>query len=152
MGTKRKQRELDASNSHHLRQKRVKHVKRSQPQNVNNFGSSLSRTLLPLYYSRVVSLRQFLLSKLPTSSKFRRRRIISYGLDLELTRNEPHFLDSTIVGVLRESSFAVDEERGRDFVAFTQSQLKSSRGSSGGSQIGHIAEVCTSRARRPLAL
>src|SRR5947207_2788171 len=96
--------------------------------------------LLSLYYPRVVSLRQFLLSSLPLSSTSRRRRVSTYG-----ARNGHHslFLDSTLVGVLSEPHVTAKETRQRDFTAFTQSQNATDRsnGSSGSAAGQRFAEV-----------
>jgi telomerase reverse transcriptase len=90
-----------------------------------------------------VTLRQFLLEQLPLSSKTRRRRIASlgqhqnvkneeYSLGLkqdtdsdESIRQIVRLLDSTLVGVLKESSPTVIQARQRDFAAFTQSEERS---------------------------
>lgn len=141
MGKRRgKQHDLDTAIVHPAKRVKV----RDQgwgTRGTNKNGSSLSRTLLPLYYKRVVSLRQFLLSRLPSSSKFRHRRLVKYGLDQPASRNGSHFLDTTVVGILGETAVAVEEERRRDFLNFAQSQQKSAHGSARSTQPHEIAEV-----------
>ena len=100
----------------------------------------LSHPVLSLYYNRVVSLRQFLLSQIPVSSRSRRKRIGSVGRAVctKVTGGNGQvgnsssddngfatFLDTTLVGVLKETPPTVSRERQRDLVAFTQSQSQS---------------------------
>ncbi|KAI9924072.1 hypothetical protein MW887_007311 [Aspergillus wentii] len=92
---------------------------------------------------QVVTLRQYLLQQLPTSSKSRRRRIQSLGV----ARDQGHhttpkangqdtrfggqiediarLLDTTLVGVLKETSPTTSQERHRDYVSFSQSRSQS---------------------------
>lgn len=80
------------------------------------------------YYREVLTLRQYLLRQLPGSSKLRRRRIASLGVS---KATDPHdeslagLLDSTLIGVLKQSSPKDDSDRRRDYLAFTQSQSRS---------------------------
>jgi hypothetical protein len=88
--------------------------------------------VISLYYPRVLTLRQFLLQHLPSSSKSRRRRILSlrgFAADNKNASDQRHdvqslanFLDTTLIGVPKESVPAVDSSRQRDFAAFSQSQ------------------------------
>ncbi|KAJ9299612.1 hypothetical protein DTO271G3_2496 [Paecilomyces variotii] len=84
------------------------------------------------YYLRVLTLRQYLLGQLPSSSKSRRRRIASLGQQGGNTPRDHDIealstlLDSTLVGVLREPHLKDDQETQKQFAAFTQSQYKSS--------------------------
>ncbi|KAJ5096965.1 Telomere reverse transcriptase [Penicillium angulare] len=88
-----------------------------------------SHPVISLYYRQLLPLRQYLLTQLPISSKLRRRRITS--LRPTPDRNDLHLqpladlLDSTLVGVLKESSPTISSERQRDYRAFTQSQSRS---------------------------
>ena len=55
-------------------------AKRRKPSVVNHGPSVLQRhPVLSLYYAKVYSLREYLLSKLPESAKSRRRKIASVG-------------------------------------------------------------------------
>lgn len=95
----------------------------------------LSHPVLTLYYNRVVSLRQYLLSQIPVASRSRRRRIASIGsrttrgIQVGNSNNSDHglaaFLDTTLVGVLKETPPTISRERQRDLVAFSQSQSQS---------------------------
>lgn len=84
--------------------------------------------VISLYYREVLTLRQYLLSHLPVSSKLRRRRIASLAKSQTAepsARSLANLLDSTLVGVLKESTPKVDSERQRDYRAFSQSQSRS---------------------------
>lgn len=146
MTKKRKQRDFGAPN--HTASKRFKDSGGVvEYRNLSSNNGCLSRTLLPLYYAQVVSLRQFLLARLPASSSFRRRRLLSYGLDPKIISEESHFLDSTVVGVFGDCDVAIEEERERDFVVFNQTQQRSSDDSDTVSQSCRNAEVCDSLTR-----
>lgn len=91
--------------------------------------------VISLYYQQVLTLRQYLLQKLPLTSKSRRRRILS--LKSPIAREKDHrqyeepaqilanLLDTTLIGVPKEISPAGDQTRQLDFAAFTQSQDRS---------------------------
>ncbi|PLB36621.1 telomerase reverse transcriptase [Aspergillus candidus] len=95
----------------------------------------LSHPVLTLYYNRVVSLRQYLLSQIPVASRSRRRRIASIGsrttrgIQVGNSNDSDNglaaFLDTTLVGVLKETPPTISRERQRDLVAFSQSQSQS---------------------------
>lgn len=102
-----------------------------------------TRDLLANYYESVLSLRQFLLSRLPSTSKSRRRRLVAYGRSNEQTSAAAHFFDSTIVGVDAKVGPSVEEARDRDFSSFTQSPDRSSLCVSGQSQKSHFEEAST---------
>ncbi|KAL3494554.1 hypothetical protein BJX62DRAFT_33991 [Aspergillus germanicus] len=78
------------------------------------------------YYRQVVTLRQYILQRIPISSKGRRRRIAAIQSDSTHSgTNEEriaHLLDTTLVGVWTEIPLAQSEERRRDFIAYTQTQ------------------------------
>jgi telomerase reverse transcriptase len=93
-----------------------------------------SHPVISLYYRQVVTLRQYLLQQIPVTSKSRRRRIASIRSD-PLTQREgddspgdrqvqdlASVLDTTLVGVLNETSPTVTQERRRDFAAYSQTQ------------------------------
>ncbi|KAI9042294.1 telomerase reverse transcriptase [Aspergillus affinis] len=69
---------------------------------------SHSHPVISLYYPRVVTLRQYLLRRIPVSSKSCRRRIAAVRNDLTSSDLKSHglaiFLDTTLVGVLKELS------------------------------------------------
>jgi telomerase reverse transcriptase len=121
--------------------------KRKRPGKENNGGITPKRSrihsaechthpVLSQYYPRLVTLRQYLLEQLPSSFKARRRRIASLNANVPLNL-DPHnqsidhdsiianLLDSTLVGVLKESNQSIDHARQRDFAAFTQSEERS---------------------------
>ncbi|KAJ5082191.1 hypothetical protein N7532_011234 [Penicillium argentinense] len=94
--------------------------------------------VISLYYRELLSLRQYLLCRLPGSSKLRRRRIASLRPDPSVStatgdsgsvcpasQDLADLLDSTLVGVLRQHSPKIACERQQDYRAFTQSQSRS---------------------------
>ncbi|KGM85836.1 telomerase reverse transcriptase [Paracoccidioides brasiliensis Pb18] len=113
---------------------------------------SIYHPVLSLYYSRIMTLRDYLHAQLPASSKSRRRKIASIGLNNQ--RGTPHtlfsltlpprspssgilrtheetqiiadVLDSTLVGILKESDRAINDARQKEFAAYTQSKVRSS--------------------------
>lgn len=86
--------------------------------------------LLSLYYTRVLTLRDYLLWKLPTSSIIRRRNLVKPKVDSDgcdaTNAGLQATLDGTFVGILEETKPTVDAIRQRDFQAFTQSQQRAS--------------------------
>ena len=114
---------------------------RDKHEHTHKNNQAVSNELFSLYYPRVVSLRQFLLSSLPLSSTTRRRRVSTYGSGNRESVRQTPFLDSTLVGVLSEPQTPVKETRQRDFTAFTQSQQKSTNGANGGTRGHRFAEV-----------
>jgi telomerase reverse transcriptase len=93
-----------------------------------------SHPVISLYYPQVVTLRQYLLQQIPITSKSRRRRIASIRSDALTERQGDgssaerqvqglaSVLDTTLVGVLKETSPTVTQERRRDFAAYSQTQ------------------------------
>ena len=75
--------------------------------------------LLETYYPKICSLQEFLLSKLPASSRLRRKRITHFGVE-----NPDHasFLTDVVVGVLQEPSAGVQQTRRQELITFTQTQ------------------------------
>ncbi|EAW11871.1 telomerase reverse transcriptase [Aspergillus clavatus NRRL 1] len=137
MGKKRKRPSKDSGAGEDLAQKRLA----GGPNGVRSHhatdayeGSGHSHPVISLYYHRVVTLRQYLLQQIPVSSKSRRRRITSVqgATSTEKQKNRgvrgyhaqglADILDTTLVGVLKESSPTVTQERLRDFASYSQSQ------------------------------
>lgn len=131
---------------------------------------AIKHPVLSLYYPRVVTLRRYLLSKLPISSKARRRRLLATGScpdksrsrhkpavlrkshatnvdePLEGWNDDPHralacLLDTTLVCGLERSCSAQDQSRMNDLATFSQQQSKSTAGSSLGSGSCSQSEV-----------
>ncbi|KAJ5312719.1 hypothetical protein N7508_003549 [Penicillium antarcticum] len=108
------------------------HPSITSPRRFRNPASSTGKTSHPvisLYYRQVVTLREYLLQQLPVTSKSRRRRILT-GLRADDSASETsqtlaHLLDSTLVGVLKESSPTLNSERQKEYLSFTQTQSRS---------------------------
>lgn len=84
----------------------------------------MKTAVLAQYYPRVVSLREYLLSKLPSTSKVRRKKIQTVGRSLGGEAGERHqvlaeVLDKSLVGVLRDGESS-REERWQQWTAFSQ--------------------------------
>lgn len=130
MGKKRKRPAKPAADG--LNTKRLKEEGASR-------RSTQSHPVLSRYYPWVVSLRQYLLHALPSTSKARRRRIASLGKPAhkkvekaangdsdESDKELATLLDQTLIGVFKETtSAAVAQARQRDFAVFTQSEERS---------------------------
>ncbi|EKV10805.1 Telomerase reverse transcriptase, putative [Penicillium digitatum PHI26] len=94
---------------------------------------SLTKTTHPvisLYYRHVLSLREYLLQQLPVASKSRRRRILTLDSREDQDSNAQSqpladLLDSTLVGVLKESSPTLNLERQKQYSSFNESQSRS---------------------------
>ena len=106
----------------------------------SNVHLPLSHEVLSLYYPCIVSLRQFLISSLPLSSTACRRRVSTYGSDRQAGTPRPHLFDSALVAVFPEAQVTIKEARRREYLAFTQSQQRST--ASGSTQNSRFAEVC----------
>ncbi|EEH04418.1 telomerase reverse transcriptase [Histoplasma capsulatum G186AR] len=121
-----------------------KHARDDKP-----LDGSIYHPVLSLYYSRVVTLRTFLCEQLPLSSKSRKKKVASLGLEKRNSFDQPPYpsasqevgtrfktdeeiqdlagtLDSTLVGILREHDNTINVSRQKEFASFTQSQALSS--------------------------
>ncbi|KAF7513965.1 hypothetical protein GJ744_006579 [Endocarpon pusillum] len=96
----------------------------------------ISHNTLSYCYSEVYTLRQFLVDSLPPTSRSRRQNISTHTLE-----NGSAFLDTTLVGRLKKTKPAQDEERHLEFVTFTQSQRRSTHSSNGTPEEYHLTEV-----------
>jgi telomerase reverse transcriptase len=96
----------------------------SKPNDSN--AVKFSHPVISQYYCQVVTLRQYILQRIPIPSKGRRRRIAGIRSDpTHLGTNEEclaHLLDTTLVGVRTELPLDQSEERRQDFIAYTQNQ------------------------------
>jgi telomerase reverse transcriptase len=83
----------------------------------------VKQALLSQFYPEVFTLREYLLSRLPTASKIRRKKILSVGSSQDAEVRAGHglssFLDRTLVGVLKGEN-GRREDRWRHWGAFSQ--------------------------------
>lgn len=82
----------------------------------------IKHALLAQYYREVLSLREYLLSRLPTTSKVRRKKLLSVGRrldDKDIEKKLSSFLDSTLIGVLKCNEVS-QEERWQQWTTFSQ--------------------------------
>ena len=73
---------------------------------------------------------------LPSTLRARRRKIATH-----IFADGSEFLDTTMVGVSRQAKPALEEERNREFVAFTQFQQRASYSSNGTPEASQLTEV-----------
>jgi telomerase reverse transcriptase len=96
-----------------------KRQKTSNPQNSKE--PIIKHALLAHYYPHIFTLREYLLRRLPHTSKIRRKKILSIGrnADAELEEELGKFLDQTLIGesVCLEVS---RQERWSQWVSFSQ--------------------------------
>ncbi|PVH78811.1 hypothetical protein DL98DRAFT_236130 [Cadophora sp. DSE1049] len=87
----------------------------------SNSDPVVKDALLTRYYPQVLSLREYLLSKLPNASKVRRKKILSIGKkpDEKTEQELARFLDQTLVGVSRSKEVSQDE-RWKQWTSFSQ--------------------------------
>jgi len=109
-----------------------------QPEKATVRGAlpEVHHSVLSLCYAKVYTLRVFLLTNLPPTSRVRRKRLSSTTLD-----DGNPILDTCLVGILNEPSMAVKQSRTRDLAAFTQSQGRGTAGPSGKGQSSCMEEV-----------
>jgi telomerase reverse transcriptase len=85
--------------------------------------SVVKQALLSQFYPEVLTLREYLLSRLPTTSKIRRKKVLYVGTlkDSESCANSrlSTFLDRTLVGATKPKD-AKREDRWRHWAAFSQ--------------------------------
>jgi hypothetical protein len=101
-----------------------------------NKSMTIDHSTLSLYYPQVMSLRSYVLKKIPTSSKTRRRRIHSLPLfsstKVDVDHQPPdssqdsdtqlaYLLDTTLIGCSDHDENDPNRRR-EDFVAFSQNQ------------------------------
>lgn len=102
--------------------------------------------VLSSFYSRVCTLRVFLLAQLPPTSRVRRRTLSAFAED-----NAGSILDTCLVGILKEPSISIKESRKVDFITFTQSQQRATSGTNIHTQRCCMNEV-DCRSNRALSL
>jgi len=88
----------------------------------NSKDPVIKSAVLAQYYPQVCSLRKYLLSKLPTSSKIRKKKILSVGRNDQTNGGDcslASFLDQTLIGVLKYKDIS-QEERLQQWTSFSQ--------------------------------
>ena len=121
--------------------------------------ASIKHPVLSLYYPQVLTLRNFLLSKLPLSSRSRHRKITSAGIHCESSANVgasedaehsqrleddtalAKSLDTTFVGQLHVRPPGSDDSRVKGLASFSQ-KVSSTVGSSAGGGTCSQSEAC----------
>ena len=108
-------------------------------------SKAASHPVLSIYYPRVITLREYLLLKLPRHSRSRRRALLNSfevpGRGVSRTSGLNSALDGTLIGFFEDTEPGVEANREREFKAFTQSQLRSSDGQHSSSDVHFQEEV-----------
>jgi len=110
-------------------------------------ASLIHHPVLSYYYAGAVSLRQYILSKLPHNAKGRRRAIAQIGLQCGSTSCEislAKILDTYIVSVYDTSNTTESQHRNDDFVTFTQQCSDVTRSGQASGETTQQSEVCVS--------
>jgi len=106
----------------------------------NQVRLPMSRVILSQYYPSVVTLREYVLSRLPTTSRIRKRKISRLGTAIGvLTKVETEvsrLLDTTLVGLSGEPYDQTDERWGK-WVTFSQKNDESHVSLSGKGTFSH---------------
>lgn len=110
-------------------------------------GSLVKRDLLRHHYPQVQTLREYLIAKLPSSSRIRRRKLASLGLQLDGAETDvrlSRLLDSCLV-CSSNSGIAKDPARWEQWISFSQRADESYITLSGGisGAIYSQCEVCS---------
>ena len=130
----------------------------------NTWSTLVEHPTLCLYYHRVMTLRDFLLASLPSTSRTKRRKIASIGrnerhITRDIRKSDPSLqarspnqsileeerclatlLDYTLVCAVRDKSPILKEPLEKDFASFSQ-QVNLSTGSSNDVGSTTISEV-----------
>ncbi|KAJ5177714.1 reverse transcriptase [Penicillium coprophilum] len=124
MGKKRKRPIKDGPTSSHIGVTTSPRFRTPAP---ISLGTKTSHPVISLYYRNVVPLREYLLQQLPVTSKSRRRRILTVDSreDNAQSQTLAELLDSTLVGVLKETSPILNSERQKEYSSFNESQSRS---------------------------
>ena len=85
--------------------------------------SVVKDAVLAQYYPRVMSLREYLVSKLPPTSKLRKKKILAFGKNRTPNREGDDafskFMDQTIVGIRNDKEIS-PQERSQQWTSFSQ--------------------------------
>lgn len=114
-GKRKRKRPGNTTECHEKRQKISTSI--SNTSSATSKDSVIKQALLTQFYSRVFTLREYLLSKLPSSSKIRRKKILHIGNSRNPDEDEDgdqdlsSFLDQTLVGILPQSDGSKEDRR-----------------------------------------
>ncbi len=151
MARKRKRHSSEKSSADG-RQKRLKTTVNSSLQSKE---VQHSYPVLPLYYPHVSSLRDYLLHKLPSSSRSSRRKIKALdtpslpGADQQHANPLAALLDSVVVGYVDSQDQSIEDARRKELSQFSQTQLNHTAASPGSVPAFSQSEVCQHLACHP---
>lgn len=116
-------------------------------QRISEFSSTknpiIKSAVLAQYYHAVQTLREYLLSKLPATSKVRKRKILSVGRKLQVKEGEvalAKLLDETLVGVLKHPEVS-QKDRAQQWNQFSQRLDTSDSNIGNTSGIGRFSQL-----------
>ena len=113
MAGKRKRRPHSRQNEGDRKRQRI-------PTSSGSKHPTIKQAVLAQYYPHVLPLREYLLSKLPSTSKVRRKKIKSIGLNhVGDDHAFAEFLDGTLIGVSKYQDVSQDE-RMKQWISFSQ--------------------------------
>ena len=98
----------------------------------------LKHAVLSCYFPRVVTLRNFLLSRIPVS---RQKTMAQADLSDEERSQQDKFLDDTLIGIINETNSLDEKTREQEFATFTQVSRRSIGASWEGTPEQQIEEV-----------
>ena len=108
------------------RKRRGDHRVEKRQKIIENVSGHPTKPLLLQYYPEVLTLRQYLVSRLARSSKKRQRKLLQYGIDRDRNvhtvadSSVVKLLDTTIVGTFKHSEINNVESIEKDITIFTQ--------------------------------
>lgn len=113
----------------------VPHSSRKKPK-IDVPASKTRSPVLALCYTKVLTLRDYLLTRLPPASRVRRKK-------LQELSNPIHnsLLDTYLVGISSDPSTKIKQQRVREFVTFTQTLGSTRRCHTGQGQSSSVEEV-----------
>ena len=103
----------------------------------------IKSAVLAQYYPQVCSLREYLLSKLPTSSKIRKKKVLLVGRNDQPNGGDhslASFLDQTLVGILKYKDIS-QEERLQQWTSFSQRRDTSDSNLGNTSEMGGFSQL-----------
>ncbi|KIW30624.1 uncharacterized protein PV07_06357 [Cladophialophora immunda] len=128
----RKRKCAEATSNRPTKQQKSANYDRAGPLHV----STIHHAVLSSYYPKVCTLRSYLLTALPTTSRIRRQKLTLFG-----KHDANALLDTCLVGILKNTSISVKESRKTDFATFTQSQYRATDPDPRRAQSCYIDEV-----------
>ena len=110
-----------------------------RPRKQPKFSAGGAATRFPVLtscYPKILTLREYFLARLPSSSRVRRKRIKEWQ-----DSTPERILDTSLVGILSEPNSELQQERARELASFTQTQRALNASNTARGQTCSLAEV-----------